>query len=608
MCLWHIREARAGFFVNKDVSMSKLTVDQKTILLLLSDPKCFFVVPDYQRPYAWESERECQVLWDDIMEFAFPEDNADNFKKDDYFLGPIVVYKNTDNNDMLEVIDGQQRLTTIMLLLRAIYEKISGQQDEGSQATRRNIEKCLWDIDEVTEKPNKNRPKLESNVATDEDKIELTYILETGKCETKKPGLYAKNYNFFQKKLDEFFNNKASYFQYLPTRLLKNCVLLPIEADSQDTALRIFSTLNDRGKPLADSDIFKAQFYKRFKAKNKKDKFIAEWKLFEKTCVNAIGADVATSTNEIFNRYMYYVRACKGVRDSTTKGLRKFYEENDYQLLTEETFENLKKLADFWAKIKDQNLDFIQETDSKNSADLCKRLYILNNAPNDMWTNITSVYFMKLKDKNDKLDARALSAFFDKITAFIWLQAVVNPGVSQLRTPVYAEMIKIINSERVTFSDYQTEERVARSRFEDYLFSNNKPITKSMLCWWIFHNDTNQTPLDMSAKMQIEHIYARNRNEKENSLSDAESIEKLGNKSMLESSINIAASDYRFTDKVKYYKGLVPTKKRNKQPTQIKELISMCSRSDFSEEDILCRNKRILDAFFDFLRNQEVIK
>ena len=54
----------------------------------------------------------------------------------------------------------------------------------------------------------------------------------------------------FEIKIHDFLSDYPSYFAYLPTRILNNCILLPIEAESQDTALRIFSTLNDRGKPL----------------------------------------------------------------------------------------------------------------------------------------------------------------------------------------------------------------------------------------------------------------------------------------------------------------------------------------------------------------------
>ena len=53
--------------------MSKLNVDQKNICALLGDKKSDFIIPDYQRPYAW-SEAECRTLWDDIFSFAIPDE------------------------------------------------------------------------------------------------------------------------------------------------------------------------------------------------------------------------------------------------------------------------------------------------------------------------------------------------------------------------------------------------------------------------------------------------------------------------------------------------------------------------------------------------------
>lgn len=100
--------------------MSKLNIDQQTIKELFSNKKSDFLIPDYQRPYAWD-DVECQTLWDDIFSFAFPDNDYTLFdsENDEYFLGPIVTFKNEDNK--LEIIDGQQRLTTLMLLLRAFY-------------------------------------------------------------------------------------------------------------------------------------------------------------------------------------------------------------------------------------------------------------------------------------------------------------------------------------------------------------------------------------------------------------------------------------------------------------------------------------------------------
>ena len=112
--------------------MSKLNVDQKTIKDLLSNNKADFLIPDYQRPYAWDSNKECQTLWDDIFAFAFPNNDKDAFNRDvdEYYLGPIVTFKNENNK--MEVIDGQQRLTTIMLLLRAFYSRFDKMQDAQS--------------------------------------------------------------------------------------------------------------------------------------------------------------------------------------------------------------------------------------------------------------------------------------------------------------------------------------------------------------------------------------------------------------------------------------------------------------------------------------------
>ena len=73
--------------------MSKLGIEQKTVKQLLGDNKADFLIPDYQRPYAWE-EKECQTLWDDIFTFAFPDNDCDKFDRqnDEYFLGPIVTF------------------------------------------------------------------------------------------------------------------------------------------------------------------------------------------------------------------------------------------------------------------------------------------------------------------------------------------------------------------------------------------------------------------------------------------------------------------------------------------------------------------------------------
>lgn len=570
--------------------MSKLNIDQSSIKKLFEDKKSDFLIPDYQRPYAW-TDAECQTLWDDIFEFAFPGDDVSKFNSDEeYYLGPIVTFKNEDGKK--EIIDGQQRLTTLMLLLRAFYSKFGNMKDEKSLQTKDIISKCIWKTDEFG-KPDMNELKIDSEVATDNDKDEFLKILKTGNADNLK-SKYAENYRFFQKKINEFLDAYPSYFAFLPIRILNNCILLPIEAEDQNTALRIFSTLNDRGKPLSDADIFKAQFYKFFKEQGKKDSFISQWKILEEKCDKMFKPLSGTPLDELFARYMYFERAKMGIKQSTTEALRKFYEKNKYALLkNEETFNNLIDLAIFWEDINNQNED-------RFSNDVLKKLFVLNYAPNSMWTYFISVYYLQNRDKQGKLNDADFYAFLNKTIAFVWAYAVYMPGVNALRTPIFNEMVNIVNNKDVDFAGYKFDLIQLRSMFNNYEFNNNRPITKSMLAWWAYENPMQEL-IELDKVFEIEHIYAKNRYEKEKSLDERKIVEKLGNKSLLEKRINIRASDYRFDDKKKYYSGYTLANGKKKEETEIVSLKKLVSKADFTQQDILDRHNAIIERFMGYL-------
>lgn len=578
--------------------MSKLNIDQQTIKDLFSSKKSDFLIPDYQRPYAW-GEIECQTLWDDVFSFAFPENDYTKFNsdEDEYFLGPIVTFKNEDGK--LEIIDGQQRLTTLMLLLRVFYSKLGNMKDPNSINTKDDIAKCIWKTDEFGN-PDLNKLKIDSEVSTDEDKDEFLSILRTGDVLDNQKSRYAKTYRFFQDKIAEFLNEYASYFAYLPTRILNNCILLPIEAESQDTALRIFSTLNDRGKPLSDTDIFKAQFYKYYSEKGMKDGFMKRWKDLEVICDDIFPAPNGSSMDELFTRYMYYERAKQGNKNTTTEALRKFYERDKYVLLkNDNTLDNLEKLADFWRRVARQDDSFSER--------VLRRLFVLNYAPNGMWTYLVSVYFMKYGDENGVLDDDSFYGFLNRIIGFIWAYALARPGVNALRSPAYPEMINIVNGIDVEFKDYRFEENAIRNMLNSFVFTNGRPITKSMLAWWAFE-DNDQTLIKLETVLEIEHIYPKKRQENEKALKEKDSLESLGNKALLEKSVNIRASDYKFEDKKKYYRGFINDKGKEKARTQIDELYKMADeKDDYTEADIISRKKLIIDRFIDYLKKNSLI-
>ena len=378
----------------------------------------------------------------------------------------------------------------------------------------------------------------------------------------------------------------------MPDRILKNCCILPIETDGQDTALRIFSTMNDRGRPLSDSDIFKAKLYKAFSEHGQRELFIQQWREFEETCRESCNID------DVFMRYMHYARASRGIKDTTVEGLRDFYGRDDEQISLlvkdySQTFEGLRILADFWKDVA--ALDSIRFSEAVR-----KCLFVLHYVPNNMWTFLVSVYFMSRKTDGGMLDNIKFHSFLQKITGFILASRIMRPGNT---TPFFSAMTDIAaGNADVSFGKYNFDASELRRRMQVFDFNDSRKITRGIIAWYVFQ-DNSQEVLSLDTKFDTEHIYPRARLRHEASI-DIGTFESLGNKSLLEKGINIRASDYRFMDKAKYYLGLIPSK----PATKIHELQKLAeSKQDFTASDIQERNSKIIDTFIKFMGDHNLL-
>ena len=247
------------------ISVNKVSVQD----LLKSGKEHKFIIPEYQRPYAWGVE-EAETLFNDLWDFTEKQEST-------YFLGSIVSYLNEQGEQ--EIIDGQQRITSLFLLLRAIYTNLQQPEEKTKEAMNfiQKIEPTIWIEDSISGDIDYSKILIESKVINNAGNEILRRILETGKADENATDNYSVNYRKFQ----ELYNNKAQQnpmqIYYFILAVLSKAILLPITADTQDTALTIFSTLNDRGLPLSDADIFKAKIYNHLNSEEK-NKFIEEWK------------------------------------------------------------------------------------------------------------------------------------------------------------------------------------------------------------------------------------------------------------------------------------------------------------------------------------------
>jgi hypothetical protein len=180
--------------------------------------------------------------------------------------------------------------------------------------------------------------------------------------------------------------------------------------------------------------------------------------------------------------------------------------------------------------------------------------------------------------------------------------------VNALRTPVYAEMLKVYSKQQCNFADFKFDRAHIRRVLENYKFTNNRTVTRSLITWYAFTFDEQERPSLGSGSFDIEHIYAKERNNKENKLQNPDNLEELGNKILLEKSINIRAADYKFQDKKRYYNGYTDAKGKAHPASMIAEYNELTKKDDFTEDDIIERDKRIHDKFIDYLNVEGLLK
>lgn len=513
--------------------MPELSVSRKNISTLLREMQNRkFIIPDYQRPYKWDHEK-CDVLWADITGF---HENITN-ENEEYFLGTIVSYKENKN---VEIIDGQQRLTSFFLLLRAFYTKLEGMtQNPQVTGLKNQVGPCIWDIDPVSQEiQDKKKFHIESLVATEEDKAIFHRILETGQAVDTANDLYSKNYLFLLGKCHEYAMNQPMDWYSLCVTILNKCIILPIECDVQDTALTIFSTLNDRGMPLSDSDIFKAQMYKNRIGEGEKKDFTDQWKELSSICKKA-----KITLDDVFRFYTHSLRAKK--EDKTKEvGLRKFYAHNQYERLKSvELMDNLSAIAKFWlyinSKIKDEGINYQISEQSQ------KYLHCLTWYPNDFWKYATTVFFLKNKDgENFEF---SFADFLRKLTSFLFIKFINKPTVNAIKDDIYSICISVENgSDLNLLIDIDRQDLKAKIS----AFSSSK-LSRSLILLHAYLN-SNQIGL-IPDNFEIEHIFPK-KWQAANYFGwderDAQTyLEKFGNKVAIEKKLNIQAGNGYFGQK-----------------------------------------------------------
>lgn len=541
------------------------------------------VIPVYQRPYRWEKE-QCEQLWNDVL--AISEDDNNPV----HFLGSIVAYKNKNS---LEIIDGQQRITTITLFLRALLEFVKNSDDSEVNKYKRRISTCIFKINDADE-INYGQPILKSEVALEDDINEFHNILgykdnEKKQLEGNFKSNYGKNCQFFYNNLKEESKNNsidfAKNFKKIFLNLIEKCIVLKVVCENQESAMRIFNTLNNRGMPLSSSDILKGMILQNQKSNEEKIKIIAQtWKNLEKLSKNNKGG-----VDFLFLQYLFIIKAKNKDDDSSVSATLKFFSqdtgfsksEKKYNsapkelLLNENTMITLtflEKLVNFW-----------NDPYAVLSDDVKPYFMVLENYMNEYWKMaISTMLYKKLNNINlDFIEKEPITDLIYKLLAFVLISFLNGRGTtSGLKIQLFKTNIQILNNENedenISFLTHREMKFPTQEEFAEFSKNQTNRNIKFLLMLNsilaakeeneeqnIFHLRNKNKEISLS-QTQVEHIFPRSW-DKQNSNTDLspEEKENIGNKILLETYLNIKASDKWFGSKKDEYKksSIIETRK-----------------------------------------------
>lgn len=521
---------------NNNISVNKQTV----VELLRSGKDRRFVIPEYQRPYAWGDD-EVITLFDDLWEFSIDRLRPNGSKT--YFLGCVVSFENEQSEQ--EIIDGQQRLTSLFLLLRAIYANLEKDESQCDEVVNflNKIRPAIWLEDEMSGKVDFAKILLHSEVATENGNEILRSILETGTTQPEAKDAYSRNYNKFVELLeDKARNNYIHMFQFI-NALLNYTILLPITADNQDTALTIFSTLNNRGLALSDADIFKSLIYKQLDALEK-SAFAKRWRDFEEEA-----SQYGENIQSLFAHHMFYLRACEKDEKSTTPGVRKYFMEKGKNRLNPEVMDHLASTLNLWKVVRRR--EPLPTEPWSDNIEILKTLDILQEYNNEYWKYPALIYYRQHKD-HPEFETLYLK-FLRKLCVLVLTRYLESPTINAIKGDIMKLNSAIIgNPHPDFFAGFRNP--LPDEGPHPNITVPTRTIVR-MLLKLLAYTESSQTTL-LPDKWDIEHIFPQKWDTSFCTLPQEETYEKLehlGNKIPLEKRLNIRASNNYFDRKKEQY-------------------------------------------------------
>lgn len=459
--------------------MAKIDSNDLNLRDILKD-ELYYQIPIYQRPYQW-TEENCEKLLDDLF-FNYEDD-----RESDYFCGSLVlilISEDSKKAKTYDIVDGQQRLSTFILLAKVLAALYSERLTEESKDY---LQESL-----ITKYGKKDR--LNFNAIGFNSKKDFQYALTSfndvpvsnNKNNYLKNAICLKNY--LKRKEIEDINDFIEWLYF-------KVVFITITCPDADKALRIFNVLNARGLALNATDIFKGELLKHAK-EHEREEFVSRWNDLSQKC-----SDNDLKIETLFSWYLTYLNPVTS-KEKTDKRLVTWFNK-----LNKTPLEYLKGVEDFYNAYGE-----VLEMQDRHA-------YLLSYVASDYWRVVLCASL--LHHYSDQ-DIEALKELLVKFCYQHWIAGRTKPQIAQTCCNIINALKEKKSMDYITsiVKKYLDDYNVLQ-RFKENLEDNNlykKLYNKRLSCLkpililveYFMSDNANPAYIKMDDDLHVERILPQN--------------------------------------------------------------------------------------------------
>ncbi|GAA9307680.1 DUF262 domain-containing protein [Helicobacter pylori] len=520
--------------------MAEMKPDKKSLKnILVAEDEAYYQIPIYQRPYQWGKE-QCEELLNDLFE------NYEDHGEDDYFCGSLVFIQSDEGNKTYDIIDGQQRLSTFILLAKVLATLYSIDDKSIDDKYQGYLQESWSDRHEGGEKKKRKRLDFDlvgSSAKKDfQDALDFFDDLDASKGKNSYKNSYLKNAiclkNYLEKKEIEDINGFIRWL-YLHVNFIT------ITCSDTDMALRIFNVLNARGLPLHATDIFKGELLKKLTEEKEQEELATRWENLRQKCLDN---DFAMET--LFSQHLTYFHP------KTSKERMKIRLNTQFDELQKSPLEYLDVVEDFY----NAYCEMLEMQD--------RYAHLLSYLEDNYWRAILCASILHDYSESKIEDLKKLLVKF-------YYQHWVAKNPKDQREQTCCNIIKALKEKKsmehiVSIARKNLDEYSATQHFKENLRDSlvykkqsgrNRYIKPILILVEYFINDDPKPKRIQTNDFHIEHILPQNPDPSSQWVKDFSEEERelythsLANLTLLGGTKNKEASNLDFQDKKKIYMG-----------------------------------------------------